>query len=697
MATKSATAVSWEFAMIRRPWRRALALAVTLVIPLALIASSASAADGDILLTPPSTEILADGTPPTCTDDGVPPTIPDLPHMTWQVNPEFDGPGEYVLTWFPDAGYTFGADPDNVGGWGLEPDGGALSGAFVVEPAIDPCPTEPSHADVGIDFNRATACGQTDSVFIQYFEGGQSTLVGATFPGFDQTPGTHTVVFTVIDGYLFAPNGDDPDQVGVVSEDRKTFAFTYTLNQQPPCPPTTTIIPVPSQFAAAPTAPTCEQAGALPTFGTVPNVAWKITPSFHGPGAYVLTVTPNVGYAFELGNLPAGWGVEPGGTEISRTLVVTDAIGFQSVDPSAPCYSPSFRVYPATPVADDQCGTANDRYVLPANTESIAYRYDRAGHVIATIIAPLTTWGTLPPNWLDNGLETATYVGQSSDFTDVACGPIVIPVKPFLSAAPTPPTCDTDGTMPNFDAAQPEHFTTQIAPTFNGPGGYVLTVTPKPGYAFDANNLPAGWGYEPQSGAISRALTVGAATHVTQSTDPQAPCFQAASPAPTPSASVPVSPSPAPTTTSAAITPPATDAGLTAANRGTVSATGSFVPGGTVTVNVGTQYAGQTEYAFVYSTPTALGAHVVSSAGTFTVVLPTTLPAGTHTIAVLDSTGTVIGWVQIAVSDPAALATTGSEAGDVFLLAVLVTALGAFLILEQRRRPRLVRAAHARR
>lgn len=129
----------------------------------------------------------------------------------------------------------------------------------------------------------------------------------------------------------------------------------------------------------------------------------------------------------------------------------------------------------------------------------------------------------LPPE--DSGIVAEWHFVYGGDCPPP--GDDLIPVPALFAAQPSAPDCNTDGILPTFDGSQFPNVTFQINPEFTGPGEYVLTVTPNEGYAFDPDNLPAGWGYEPDGGAVSRVLTVNGATGVFQSTEPEAACYRA--------------------------------------------------------------------------------------------------------------------------------------------------------------------------
>ena len=132
--------------------------------------------------------------------------------------------------------------------------------------------------------------------------------------------------------------------------------------------------------------------------------------------------------------------------------------------------------------------------------------------------------------------------------------------------------------------------------------------------------------------------------------------------------------------------PPA-EGELTPQTEGAITPQGGTTveQGQTVTITVGTQYAGQTVEGWLFSTPTYLGSAVVSAAGTASFTIPADMPVGTHRLVVTDSTGAVIGWVYVQVE---ALAATGGTAESLNLLpwAAGALLLGGLALVVIRRR-----------
>lgn len=146
-------------------------------------------------------------------------------------------------------------------------------------------------------------------------------------------------------------------------------------------------------------------------------------------------------------------------------------------------------------------------------------------------------------------------------------------------------------------------------------------------------------------------------------------------------------PTPTPTQPGTGAPGPVSDDELTDATRGSVDAPGSAPAGATITIFVGTQYAGDTVWVWLHSTPVLLGAQVVAADGTVTVALPAGIDPGAHRLVVLDADGDVIGWTEISVTE--ALAATGANGAGIATTAGLAAALiaaGALGVIVRRRR-----------
>ncbi|TQJ30085.1 lamin tail domain-containing protein [Microbacterium sp. SLBN-146] len=153
-------------------------------------------------------------------------------------------------------------------------------------------------------------------------------------------------------------------------------------------------------------------------------------------------------------------------------------------------------------------------------------------------------------------------------------------------------------------------------------------------------------------------------------------------------------PTPTPTLPSTGGPSPVAEELLTDANRGSIQAPATANAGQTISVLVGEQYAGDTVYVWLYSTPVSLGAHVVAQNGYITVTLPAGIDPGAHRLVILDAQGNVLGWtpIQIAGRLPATGSdATASVAGVVLALGLI--AGGAALTVSRRRRAGRTHAA----
>ncbi|WP_106212785.1 ExeM/NucH family extracellular endonuclease [Glaciihabitans tibetensis] len=123
----------------------------------------------------------------------------------------------------------------------------------------------------------------------------------------------------------------------------------------------------------------------------------------------------------------------------------------------------------------------------------------------------------------------------------------------------------------------------------------------------------------------------------------------------------------------------------------------TVVAGQTVTLNVGTQFAGQFVSVSLYSAAgvTTSAWLLVAADGTVSYKLPANLVAGEYRLAVQDASGAVIGWTDITATGTGAaatkpgsgsLASTGVDASPALLVALLLMSLGAALAVTRRRR-----------
>lgn len=109
----------------------------------------------------------------------------------------------------------------------------------------------------------------------------------------------------------------------------------------------------------------------------------------------------------------------------------------------------------------------------------------------------------------------------------------------------------------------------------------------------------------------------------------------------------------------------------------------------TLTLELGPGYANQWFYVSIYSTPTAVGWVWVGPTGSVTFPLPDSLPGGSHTVALVDASGTVVAYLS-GVSIPALLAATGFDARVAGVSAAvglgLLVAGGGLLLVRRTRR-----------
>lgn len=133
---------------------------------------------------------------------------------------------------------------------------------------------------------------------------------------------------------------------------------------------------------------------------------------------------------------------------------------------------------------------------------------------------------------------------------------------------------------------------------------------------------------------------------------------------------------------------------LDPAAEGDISSAGQASQGGTLEVDLDESMAGEWVSIWGHSTPTLMGSWVqVSQAGTVSVKVPSSLPAGSHTLVAQAADGSVLGWAALRVTPAGTgLASTGVDASLGLVLGSAVILLGGSLLLVvQLRRRRAAR------
>lgn len=118
--------------------------------------------------------------------------------------------------------------------------------------------------------------------------------------------------------------------------------------------------------------------------------------------------------------------------------------------------------------------------------------------------------------------------------------------------------------------------------------------------------------------------------------------FDLETPSPSPSPTPTPTPTPSPTPTPD-IPGPVPDSALTPQEEGDIQAPATVPAGAEFLVFVGREFAGETVFVYLHSTPIFLGEFVVRDDGTILVQAPPGV-TGLHRVVVLDENGEVIGW-----------------------------------------------------
>lgn len=124
------------------------------------------------------------------------------------------------------------------------------------------------------------------------------------------------------------------------------------------------------------------------------------------------------------------------------------------------------------------------------------------------------------------------------------------------------------------------------------------------------------------------------------------------------------------------VTPPLTADEVKEHDKGGIEVPGSARAGDTITIRVGTAHSGVATQAFLYSEPQLIGQSIVDADGNIRATIPADTTPGTHTIAVYDADGNLLGWdtIEILAAD-GSLPVTGA---DGFLLPL---SIGLLLML----------------
>ena len=248
--------------------------------------------------------------------------------------------------------------------------------------------------------------------------------------------------------------------------------------------------------------PTCEKPGSASLSLSYAHVVGEFAT---GPGMHEVTIEADAGHAFMNGKTTVTLSYTilpkitdpyecPPDVKKDATAKVTVTEPTCEADGSAKIKLVNATVtsdFPQTPGTHTVVVTADDGHAFPNGETTLSIEY--------------TIEDALPPD-SDECAEK-------------------VPLPALFAADPVPPTCDADGDLPSLEelAAEFPNVTLAFDRSFDGPGTYVLTVTPDPGYFFNPENVDPPWTLNPD-GSASRDIVVEAAIGF-QNEDPEAPCF----------------------------------------------------------------------------------------------------------------------------------------------------------------------------
>jgi hypothetical protein len=197
--------------------------------------------------------------------------------------------------------------------------------------------------------------------------------------------------------------------------------------------------PVPATFNAPAEGPTCDTAATFATefLGEPVEENWY---EFENVDVYVdrsvagqVTIYISAHEGYNLSGLSEDWTILSD-WEAERIIDLPAALEYQSEDSTAPCYQapppPTVVPQPAAPTFFDNCGTEDDTWVVPGNTDTFLYEVVEDGDTV-TVTAMLRSETS---EWAEGAVTE-----WSHTFTDEEC-PVTPPVTP-----PTTPSTPTPG------------------------------------------------------------------------------------------------------------------------------------------------------------------------------------------------------------------------------------------------------------
>jgi hypothetical protein len=233
-------------------------------------------------------------------------------------------------------------------------------------------------------------------------------------------------------GYAFQE--DTTLGVRVLFEEEVIFQDILVVDCETPAD-----VPVPALFNVEPTAPTCDTAGSFDTaVFPIDREGYVLTVDrpYDGPGVYTITATAKEGFVIE--------------GSISREVTVLGPTGYQSEDPTAPCFlAEPIEVGLTPPTYEDPCGTDNDWAYLPESTDGVTYSWASMDEDNLDVLAVasegyLITSGL--EGWTANEDGSYTYV-STFEFTDEACPTPEPTPEPEPEPTPPPTLATTGGTF----------------------------------------------------------------------------------------------------------------------------------------------------------------------------------------------------------------------------------------------------------
>lgn len=309
---------------------------------------------------------------------------------------------------------------------------------------------------------------------------GESTGVTYEIIGDVKSGETVKVVATLEEGYAWnrLPEGWTKD-----SNTQATYEITLDDVE---CTPVAPVTPVVQQAVCT----GGELVDPVLTVGASDHITYVIEGDIVSGGTVTITATLDDGYAWDKDGL-GNWVVDEENAAVATMTIHLDDVECTPIAPVVPVVTGNVCTGGAYVPAGVSFGEG---------TDGVTYEGSAAGGVItatATITADGIAWGELPDGWTATADPAViSYVGT---YTEAPCAPVV-PANPVVEQA----VC-TGGelTPPTIQVFDNERMTYTLTGDVVSGGTVIVTATLNDGFAWDLDEMPAGWMVDPNNPGIA--------------------------------------------------------------------------------------------------------------------------------------------------------------------------------------------------